>query len=358
MRNELMKQNGPNSPVKEEKRITDSVLNRVNTMMQHGQLVLPEGYSAPNALNSAWLTLQETKDRDRHPVLEACTRNSIANALLTMVIEGLNPLKNQVYFIAYGSQLVAQRSYFGDMMVAKRVNPDVADITSAVIYEGDKVRTRKEHGRTVIVEHEQDFSNIDNGKITGAYCTVTFRDGTEDTTIMTMPQIHKCWEKSQTWGKTKKSTPHDDTPDQMAQRTVTRRACKRIINASDDRTLLGRFVREMDMRAAAAERDEHIQERTNVINVEFEQTTPEAPEPPTPQALLEEPQFNPVPVPVPEEAVLFDADEMEEAYGPIDVDESTGEVMEPVAQTVPQTVRTQPASTPKMPDPATVEAPF
>jgi recombination protein RecT len=39
-------------------------------------------------------------------VLQACTRDSIANALLDMAVQGLNPAKKQGYFIAYGKQLV------------------------------------------------------------------------------------------------------------------------------------------------------------------------------------------------------------------------------------------------------------
>ncbi len=72
-------------------------------------------------MKSAWLILQAAVDKDKKPVLEVCSKNSIANALLDMVVQGLNPAKKQCYFIAYGNGLACQRSYFGTMAVTKQV---------------------------------------------------------------------------------------------------------------------------------------------------------------------------------------------------------------------------------------------
>ena len=79
----------------EEKNITDRVANRVLEMQATGALQVPENYSAMNALKSAWLFLQETKDRDKQPVLKSCSSESIQNALLDMIVQGLNPIKKQ-----------------------------------------------------------------------------------------------------------------------------------------------------------------------------------------------------------------------------------------------------------------------
>jgi len=50
------------------------------------ELLLPDDYSIENALKSAWLILQETVDKDKKPVLEVCSRASIANGLLDMAV--------------------------------------------------------------------------------------------------------------------------------------------------------------------------------------------------------------------------------------------------------------------------------
>ena len=64
-------------------------------MTEAGQLQLPQGYHAGNAVRAAWLYLQEVKDKNYKPALEVCTQNSIANCLLEMIIKGLNIAKKQ-----------------------------------------------------------------------------------------------------------------------------------------------------------------------------------------------------------------------------------------------------------------------
>ncbi|NLV81872.1 MAG: recombinase RecT, partial [Synergistaceae bacterium] len=85
-----------------EKDISDQVFNRLHELEATGQLIFPPNYAVGNALKSAYLILQETKDKDGRPVLETCTKTSIANSLLDMVIQGLNPVKKQCYFIPFG----------------------------------------------------------------------------------------------------------------------------------------------------------------------------------------------------------------------------------------------------------------
>src|SRR5690606_14857095 len=159
------------------KRLTvDVVARRINELMRSRELHLPADYSVQNALKSAWLILQEVKDKDGRPALQVCTRDSIANALLDMAVQGLNPAKRQCYFISYGNQLVCQRSYFGDMALVKRVLPK-ADIWYGVVYEGDVFEYTIERGRRVITKHEQRVENIDPARIRAAYCVIEPGDG-------------------------------------------------------------------------------------------------------------------------------------------------------------------------------------
>jgi len=103
-----------------DKNVADFVLSKIQKLQSNGEIYFPNNYSPENALKSAWLKLQETKDKNDKPVLQSCTQISIANALLNMVVQGLNPMKNQCYFIPYGNQLTLMRSYFGSIAVAKQ----------------------------------------------------------------------------------------------------------------------------------------------------------------------------------------------------------------------------------------------
>ena len=64
MSNELVKKEEKQLVVKEERNITDNVLNKIHQFQSNGQIYFPDNYSPENALKSAWLKLQEVKDKD------------------------------------------------------------------------------------------------------------------------------------------------------------------------------------------------------------------------------------------------------------------------------------------------------
>jgi len=230
--------------IKEE--TVDAIALRVQKLQQCGDLDLPVSYSAPNALKSAWLILQNTKDMNKKPVLEVCTRESITNSLLDMVVQGLNPAKRQGYFIAYGDQLTFQRSYFGTMLVARMVDETIPEdgIVAEVIYEGDVFKYKLERGKKIITQHEQEFGNVDKKKIVGAYCVVYDHDGNvKSTVLMTMEEIKQSWKQSKqnpvnSDGTLNASSVHGKFTSEACKKTVINRACKPIINSSNDETLL------------------------------------------------------------------------------------------------------------------------
>lgn len=213
------------------------------------ELILPANYSIENALKAAWLRLQETVDREKRPVLQVCSQASIANALLSMAVQGLNPGKDQCYFIAYGKKLMCQRSYFGTMAVAQRV-AGASHIWAEVVYEGDDFEYTIEHNRKVVSKHTQKLGNIKPGAIVAAYCVVEFNTGRPSyTEIMTREQIAKAWNKSKVDTAAPGST-HSQFPEEMAKRTILNRACKTLINSSsDDNLFLEHFNRTDEERA-------------------------------------------------------------------------------------------------------------
>ena len=227
----------------EVKSITDIVGKKIKDLQESGELHLPANYSASNAMKSAWLILQSVTDRNSKPALTVCTKDSIANSLLRMVTLGLNPEKKQGYFIVYGEKLSFDPSYFGDMHIAKQVDDNIYDFFPEVVYEGDVFEYEIKRGKKVITKHQQSLGNVDKKKIMAAYCIVAYENGSEVTTIMTIDEIKDAWRQSKMnpideKGNVKTGSTHDKFSAEMCKRTVIRKACKPIINSSDDRNLL------------------------------------------------------------------------------------------------------------------------
>lgn len=271
MSNELVKKEEKQlQVVKEEKNITDNVLNKIHQFQNNGQIYFPNNYSPENALKSAWLKLQEVKDKNGKLALETCTQPSIANALLNMVIQGLNPMKNQCYFIPFGNQLTLMRSYFGSIAVAKQFG-EIKDITAEVIYEGDKVETEIKRGKTTILSHTRSFENINKAKIVGAYATILYNNNIEESLLMTIDQIKMSWKKSKLNPESKDST-HSQFTEDMCKRTVINKICKYYINTKDDSNLnmIKMAFETSDEELKESEVEYEIQENANkeLIDVE------------------------------------------------------------------------------------------
>jgi recombination protein RecT len=219
-----------------QKNIADNVLARVQQFTANKDIRLPSDYSPENALKSAWLILLETKNANKEPVLTNCTKESIANSLLNMVLQGLNPVKKQCDFIAYGDKLTLQREYHGTIALAKRFG-GIKEAVGNVIYEGDEfVYSLTPSGYKKIDKHIQSLDNIDMNKIKGAYATLIFEDSKKENyvEIMSITQIRQAWQQ----GATKGASPaHKNFPDQMSIKTVISRACKLFITSSDDGAL-------------------------------------------------------------------------------------------------------------------------
>lgn len=209
-----------------QKQVTSNVANRIEAMKGEGLLIAPN-YSVSNALSSAYYALKNSSSGN---LLQQCTQDSVYNALLEMVTQGLSPAKKQCYFIKYGSEVQLRMSYFGTVKTIKQLQ-DIKDVVANVVYEGDELEIAVENGRKKLVKHVTDWRNADK-PIIAAYCIISKNDGDEFFEIMTKAQIDKSWSKAKT------KNVQIDFPDQMAMRTVINRAAKLFINTSDDSDLL------------------------------------------------------------------------------------------------------------------------
>ena len=256
--------------------ISEQVLARIETFQKAGGMTLPKDYSVENHMKSAWLILQSTQDRNGNYALQVCTKDSIANALFDMVLQGLAVSKKQGYFIVYGNRLEFQRSYFGTIALAKRAGGIKGEPVANVIYEGDEFvySIDPKTARISIIKHEQKIENIDNTKIKAAYALVTLPDGSTQVTIMSMQQIRAAWNQGATKGN---SPAHKNFAEEMAKKTVIGRACKAIINSSDDAWLYDGKSDEMDDDAAARQREIVVNADKQTLDLnEYEDVTDSA----------------------------------------------------------------------------------
>lgn len=266
----------------QEKNITDTVLNRVKEMEKSGDIQFPENYSYSNALKSAWLQLEEIKDKNEKPVLTSCNKSSIMNCLLDMVIQGLSPAKKQCYFVPFGGKLTLMRSYMGTVAVTKRLK-GVSDVKAYVIYDGDEFEQtyNLDTATMSITKFNPKFENIDLAKIKGAFAVVIGEKGILHTEVMNINQIKKAWLQ----GAAKGSSPaHNNFADQMALKSVINRACKMYINTSDDSDLLVKAIndstdKEYDekdiIEGVKYEVDQEIEQSGNSTEIDIKKDVPE-----------------------------------------------------------------------------------
>ena len=209
---------------------TQQIMERVTGWQETGEVVLPKGYHVGNAIKLVWLYLQTVENLQHQKAIDYCTKDSICNALLNMVINGEYPQKH-CYFIMYGNRLEWQERYLGKLMRAKR-DTEIEKVNAQVIYEGDEfVYTIDENGEKQLVKHVPNLANIDNTKILAAYAVVINKDGTRHIEVMTRTQIQKAWEQGAMKGK---SGAHTNFTDQMCMKTVIQRACKIALDSTAD----------------------------------------------------------------------------------------------------------------------------
>ena len=266
--------------------IVDIVTARITSLVGNNKLHLPEKYSAENALMAAWLKLQSTKDKSGKLALTVCTHDSVANALLDMIVQGLTPAKDQCYFVVYGTSLVLLRSYFGDLALLRRVYPE-ARVYAEPVYKGDELEYEIVHGKKMITKHRQKLESVGGlDTIVAAYAVVEQESFAPGGTvmhphceIMTLEQIKKAWARGENWPPRQgKMSAHTDHPEEFVKKTVIARACKRLVNASDDSYLIKAVERQAYL-TEETKVQERAKEEANKDVIDIEPEKPKEPEP-------------------------------------------------------------------------------
>lgn len=208
-----------------DKNVSDKLINNMLGLIAQNQMSVPNGYQLGNELKSAYYAIVSD------PIKSKCDVLSMANALSDMAIQGLSYQKNQVYFVPHAGKLSCQRSYFGDIVLAKRTGL-IADVNARVIYQGDTFETdTDEKGNEYVKIHKSAFENRDN-PIVGAYAWATGINGYKLYAIMTKKEIQSNWNLS-----TDSSRKFQNNfPQEASKRTVIRRLLKNVFNTAVDLT--------------------------------------------------------------------------------------------------------------------------
>ena len=211
--------------VQVKQNVGDQVIARVNSLCEAG-FNMPKDYNFVNAIKMSVLKLQDLKDKNGKSALEVCTPASIQTALFRMCCKGLNAALNQVYFIVRGNVLCDQDSYFGKVLMVKRIYPEWNPVP-VVIREGDvfEYGIDPNTGKRYIVTHEQKLGNIDNDFI-GGYMYLP----TGELFMMTKKQIMTAWSKS----SSREQTTHKQFDEKMVQKTLVNSGCNMIINSTPE----------------------------------------------------------------------------------------------------------------------------
>jgi recombination protein RecT len=210
-----------------------------------------DAYTIDTAMQAVAIIFSENNNFQR------CTPESKYKAVLSMVCQGLNPLKGQCSFVPYGDQLQLLRDYSGSIMVAKREDKRIAAINSKVVRDGDNFEFEIVNGCYKITKHRPTIQSL-NSDIIAAYAVAVDQSGQViDADIMTIEDIKKTWRNRQLKYKGEPVVRQDGTihpgsnhgkyPEKMTAKTVVHRLCRSIIKSSGNESI-----------AAAAEHDEEF----------------------------------------------------------------------------------------------------
>lgn len=174
----------------------------------------------------------------RNPDVVQCDLNSIILACMNAAKVGLDPngLHNSAYFEVrnnkqkngtYLKQLQLQIGYGGLIELVKR-SGDVVDIKAEVVYEGERIEVLG--GSTGQITHCIDFEirNTSSAeKIIGAYCIITYKDGTTHIEVLSKEEMERSKEMSR--AAQKGFGPWIKHRAAMWMKSVIRKACKYMV---------------------------------------------------------------------------------------------------------------------------------
>lgn len=172
-------------------------------------VALPKHMTADRFVRVALTALLKT------PKLLDCTKESVIECMLNCSALGLEPDGRRAHLIPYGNKCTLIVDYKGIVELAKR-SGDVAGVFAQTVCERDDFTW--ENGE---VTHRIDWKN-DRGGVYAVYATITLKDGTKQTDVMTRSEVEAIRARSRAGS----AGPWVTDWNEMAKKTVFRRASK------------------------------------------------------------------------------------------------------------------------------------
>lgn len=172
-------------------------------------LALPKHLTPDRFVRVALTALLKT------PKLNDCTTESVIQCMLNCSALGLEPDGRRAHLIPYGNTCTLIVDYKGIVELAKR-SGDVSNVFAQIVCDNDTFEWNNGE-----VNHRIDWRK-DRGQMYAVYATVTFKDGTKQTDVMTKSEVEAIRKRS----KSGNSGPWVTDFAEMAKKTVFRRVSK------------------------------------------------------------------------------------------------------------------------------------
>lgn len=194
-------------PAKKSLTIRDQISDEY--FKQQIAVALPKHMTADRFVRVALTALLKT------PKLLDCTKESVIECMLNCSALGLEPDGRRAHLIPYGNKCTLIVDYKGIVELAKR-SGDVAGVFAQTVCEKDDFQW--ENGE---VTHRIDWRQ-DRGAVYAVYSTITFKDGSKQTDVMTRSEVESIRARSRAGS----AGPWVTDWNEMAKKTVFRRASK------------------------------------------------------------------------------------------------------------------------------------
>lgn len=206
----------------------DGIFDFAQEYVKNNNILLSKNYDLQTAMSNLYLNLIQVTDGKGNLALEVCTKESIQEAVMQCINNGIDVGKKQGYFIPRGNKLTYMNSYFGNVKQARTTSR--VRIFSNVIREGEQAEPEARIDGSLVIHHKPSIKCL-NKKIVAVYAVATDIDTGRviNSDVMSMEEIRKSWLKSSNGAKVAREFEHE-----MARRTVENRLAKHFINKSDD----------------------------------------------------------------------------------------------------------------------------
>ena len=192
-----------------------------NSERKFNEIVLASGTPVVYHVESMF-ALQAITSNDYLMQIANSRPESLRDAIINIASVGLslNPVTQYAYLVPRDGKACLDISYKGLIKLATDTG-SMMWVRAEIVYEKDKF---VHLGPAEKPEHKSNPFR-DRGDMIGVYCIAKTNDGDHLVDVMSMAEVHKVRDKSQSWVKQKKG-PWKDWPGEMWKKTIIKRASK------------------------------------------------------------------------------------------------------------------------------------